>query len=97
MPTLTLSEQTIARAEQILGSRAHREALTVDAEHVVRAVAEAARSCPECSRDVGHIPECSKHYSRRPTTTDCHGCITGQYGPASNHTCSAWSERRVDV
>ena len=89
--TLTLSSETIERARSISGTELHR--LPVDARHVVLAVTAAARACPECARDAGHTVDCSNHYSKRPTTTDCTGCHHGQYGPASAHTCSAWSDR----
>ena len=91
--TLTLDSQTIDRAARI--TAAELAQLPADARHIVRAVAQAARACSECQRDYGHTVDCSQHYTKRPTTTDCPGCIHGDFGPFSNHSCSRW--KRVDL
>ena len=56
--------------------------------------------CSECGRHVGHYPECSQHYSRKPRAASadlyhgCFACSRGNYGPGSEHTCGVWG---VDV
>ena len=85
MPDITLSPAIIERAQSILDSPAQRDALTVDAAKVVRAVVEASRS--------GVNPTGSEFHSTHdigPDTT----CVCGEPG---DHVAYHYYDGRICV